>query len=161
MSKKTKSQQQSEKKAINEAVLLSIRPIYCNLIIAGRKRIEVRKTFPRKLERPFTCYIYCTQGTYKELGDYSDYIYKRRMKVIGEFICNGLMRPFQSLNLMSIESCVSLEDLYLYSNGKTLYGWRISNLKIYDQPKELSEFGIKKAPQSWCYVKKQSSKGGL
>ena len=27
-----------------------------------------------------------------------------------------------------------------YGKGKTLYGWHISNLKIYDRPKELSEF---------------------
>ena len=52
-----------------------------------------------------------------------------------------------------------------YAKGKTLYGWHISDLRIYDTPKELSEFTglrdakfgaapyeIKRPPQSWCYV---------
>ncbi len=30
--------------------------------------------------------------------------------------------------------------------------WHISNLKIYDKPKELSEFGLKRPPQSWQYI---------
>ena len=34
----------------------------------------------------------------------------------------------------------------------TFYGWHISDLKIYDTPKELSDFGLKRPPQSWCYV---------
>lgn len=50
-------------------------------------------------------------------------------------------------------------------NGKTGYGWHISDLLIYDQPKGLDEFTrlretkfgsepvtIKRAPQSWFYV---------
>ena len=39
-----------------------------------------------------------------------------------------------------------------YGRGKPLYAWHIDNLKIYDTPKELSEFGIKRAFQSWGYV---------
>ena len=55
--------------------------------------------------------------------------------------------------------------LWDYGKGATLYGWHISNLKIYDDPKQLSEFKgvrktkfgyapveIKRPPQSWCYV---------
>lgn len=34
------------------------------------------------------------------------------------------------------------------------YAWRISDLEIFDEPKDLSEFGLKRerAPQGWCYV---------
>ena len=32
------------------------------------------------------------------------------------------------------------------------YAWHIDNLKVYDKPKELSEFNVKRAIQSWCYV---------
>lgn len=42
-----------------KAVLLSIRPKWCEKICSGEKTIEVRKTRP-KLEAPFKCYIYCT-----------------------------------------------------------------------------------------------------
>lgn len=42
------------------AVMLSIRPEWCEKIISGEKTVEVRKTKP-KLEPPFKCYIYCTK----------------------------------------------------------------------------------------------------
>lgn len=45
----------------NKAVLISIRPEWCDLIVQGRKTIEVRKTRP-KLETPFKAYIYCTKA---------------------------------------------------------------------------------------------------
>lgn len=44
----------------NKAVLISIRPEWCDLIVRGKKTIEVRKTRP-KLETPFKVYIYCTK----------------------------------------------------------------------------------------------------
>lgn len=44
-----------------KSILQSIKPKYCELIAAGKKTIEVRKTRP-KLETPFKVYIYCTKG---------------------------------------------------------------------------------------------------
>lgn len=40
------------------------------------------------------------------------------------------------------ETCLSYNEIRTYGNGKTLYGWHISDLKIYDEPKELSKFRI-------------------
>ena len=39
-----------------------------------------------------------------------------------------------------------------YGQGKTLYAWHIKNLQIFDEPIALSEFGLKRAPQSWYYI---------
>ena len=40
------------------------------------------------------------------------------------------------------QGCIRREQLFEYANGAELYGWHISDLKIYnDQPKALSEFG--------------------
>ena len=36
--------------------------------------------------------------------------------------------------------------------GYTLYGWHITSPKLFDKPRELGEFGIARAPMSWCYV---------
>ena len=44
---------------MNKAVMLSIRPKWCEKIVNGEKTIEIRKTRP-KLQTPFKCYIYCT-----------------------------------------------------------------------------------------------------
>ena len=63
-----------------KAVLISIKPKYCELIANGKKTIEVRKSHPM-LEKPFKCYIYCTKakdifsiggGIY----DYKDNLYR-------------------------------------------------------------------------------------
>lgn len=70
---------------------------------------------------------------------------------------------------------MTAEEMYEYSNGDTLHGLHISDLKIYDMPKELWEFRkpdvwyttetdntsvlvhetgetITRPPQSWMYV---------
>lgn len=46
---------------MKKAVLISIRPKWCEKICSGEKSIEVRKTRP-KLQTPFKVYIYCTSG---------------------------------------------------------------------------------------------------
>lgn len=56
------------------------------------------------------------------------------------------------------ESCLSFNDIKKYIgldfHEKPFYGWHISKLIIYDKPKELSAFRLKRPPQSWCYIKK-------
>lgn len=180
-----------------KSVLISIRPKWCEKITSGKKTIEVRKTAPKKT--PFKCYIYMSQGDLKDLGSYSEWIYKNRMKVIGEFICNeveefhewelspqGKFADFERERLEKFLStaCLSEEEVVRYRENlpyfKPLYGWHISDLKIYDKPKELSEFrkpfidyvspkesimvnpkiGISEyvtcPPQSWIYVEEQN-----
>lgn len=51
------------------------------------------------------------------------------------------------------EMCLTPQQLYKYIGlGNDGYAWHISNLVIYDKPKELSEFGLTRPPQSWCYL---------
>lgn len=53
------------------------------------------------------------------------------------------------------ESCLSFEEIKQYIGicfGENFYAWHISDLVIYDKPKELSEFSLTRPPQSWCYV---------
>lgn len=75
---------------------------------------------------------------------------KGRKKVIGEFVCDWIQQydvhPIEGENGYIIgedvysDTCLSVGDLWHYGGSKRLYGWRISNLMIYDKPKELSEF---------------------
>lgn len=173
-----------------KCVLLSIKPKYCELIAAGKKTIEVRKTKP-KLKTPFKCFIYECKG--KEVSKIIDipkeqgggvldyYEYEGCGKVIGEFVCDGIILMagsgvyFASITDYDVTGCcLNYRELHKYGNGKNLYGWHISDLVIYDKPKELSEFykhdntydnvfgwvfedrpkkvSIKRPPQSWCYV---------
>ena len=41
------------------------------------------------------------------------------------------------------------EKIYDTSNG---YAWHIDNLVIFDKPKELNDFGVKRSPQSWQFI---------
>jgi len=51
------------------------------------------------------------------------------------------------------ELCLSGKQVIDYGKGKDLYAWHIDKLEIFDKPKDLSEFGVKKSPQRsvWVY----------
>lgn len=146
-----------------KCVMLSIRPKWCEKIASGEKTIEVRKTAPKEV--PFKCYIYMTQGKYKDLGLYSEDIYQNRMKVIGEFICDKVYSIKNQGNRFVVaneeqgvtneiarQSCLDYDDMVSYLGNKDGYGWHISDLKIYDKPLLLSELGVNRPPQSYMFV---------
>lgn len=146
------------------SILLSIKPKYVELIADGEKTIEVRKSRP-KLETPFKVYIYCTEKDYDKFFCVDKFMHrvflngKGKRKVIGEFVCDRIdefhdweLSPSKRfyeeekarLDLFLKESCLTYEEVCEYRKNlpsiKPLYGWHITDLKIYDKPKELSEF---------------------
>lgn len=72
---------------------------------------------------------------------------------------NDMSQEELSRSSLLNDSCLSFDEIGRYVVGKkefgfhTFYGWHISNLIIYDKPKDLREFELLRAPQSWCYVK--------
>lgn len=187
---------------MSKAVLISIRPKWCQKIASGKKTIEVRKTKP-KLETPFKCYIYCTRD--KHLAFMQNQTGTNLIacmdvdaaipvggaigngKVIGEFTCERIaLIAYDGGELSSTTNaafspatCLTQSEIIAYIGDKgRCYGWHISDLRIYDTPRELSEFqratdpcdschaeytwectdckkwggDIKRPPQSWCYV---------
>lgn len=193
---------------MSRAVLISIRPEWVDKILSGEKTLEVRKTRP-KLETPLKCYIYCTKDNKdsdrlwvlreqirKEYNGLAAVCAHLRAQpdlrsvgnghVVGEFVCDRIVNLSWEHLLDVTEnevsgSCLSTYRAISYLAGNGGYGWHISNLKIYDTPKELTEFhtwkkckscsksgyestaciydencmvpvAITKAPQSWCYV---------
>ena len=54
------------------------------------------------------------------------------------------------------KSGLTRKEMLDYSRNETrkLYAWHISDLKVYYEPKELSSYGLTKAPQKFCYVRK-------
>ena len=68
-------------------------------------------------------------------------------KVIGEFVCDEILELAQNENggyyIPKVQfgyACMTVAEAKTYGQGKTLYGWHISDLVIYDKPRELSEF---------------------
>ena len=134
-----------------KSVLISIQPKWCELIASGKKTVEVRKTRP-KIDVPFKCYVYCTKSRkpYESFA-VSGKPFECSGKVIGEFVCNAVeyytsnCTVFESVLLPSPseleEMCLTRDEFNGYgTRGKLLYGWHISDLVIYDKPKELREF---------------------
>lgn len=175
---------------MSKAVMLSIRPKWCEKIASGEKTIEVRKTRP-KMDTPFKCYIYCTLPKYPHedfiATDYPRPQFYGGGKVIGEFTCERIaLIAYDGGELSSTTNaafspatCLTQSEIIAYIGDKgRCYGWHISDLRIYDTPRNLSEFrraidpcdschaeytwecrdckkmsgDIKRAPQSWCYV---------
>lgn len=157
-----------------KSILLSIKPKYVELIASGQKTIEVRKTAPKEV--PFKGYIYesrngghrckhcnekdsCYSYAPKNVGCYNG-----RGKVIGEFICDKVDEyPYDYCDGVDIdddtilETSIDREDINIYAKGKTLYGWHISDLKIYDKPRELSEFSRPCSYSGLCFSCKRTS----
>ena len=72
------------------------------------------------------------------------------LNVVEEFeVCSDDFRWL----VENTKCCLTMNEVLDYCKGQDLYGWYIDDLKIYDKPKDLSEFGLKKAPQSWQYIK--------
>lgn len=118
-----------------KAVLISIKPKWCDLIRRGRKTVEIRKTCP-KLEVPFKVYIYETMDGGRGSG-----------LVFGEFVCTGfdVFRPIgKGISIKRFpalyESCLTLDEIVKYAQGEPVYGWQISQLKLYEKPFKLEDF---------------------
>ena len=106
--------------------------------------------------------------------------YLAECKVIGEFVCDSIEEIEYQPNyyICNLGTQLSNSEMWEYGRGKPLYAWHISDLVIYDEPKELSEFWtikctnkkgscgdcetkpscinpITRPPQSWCYVEER------
>ena len=113
-------------------------------------------------------------------------------KVVAEFVCdfvthypqrelNGEMRYIITPQELKT-TCLTYDQIAEYGAGKDLYFWHISDLKVYDTPKDLAEFKpwhreckysdlgfaipkcedchackVERPPQSWCYVEELAS----
>ncbi len=133
---------------MSKAVMLSIRPKWCEKIANSEKTIEVRKTRP-KLDTPFKCYIYRTKGTVPHIINEKWVKMEVGGTVIGEFTCDRIDRlapanePYGIYDIDDdyvLQTCLENGALWDYGHGTPLYGWHISDLLIYDEPRELSEF---------------------
>lgn len=162
-------------------VLYSIRPEWCKSILEGLKVDEIRKDLPRRLFKggvsPFTGYIYCTNGKqalfrnekayrlrpFKDVRYYLDLHHEMlNGKVIAKFEC-WQITPMNSWYMQEkvynavhyLETRVPYDDCVRYLNGGHGYAIRMSFLDVFKEPLALSDFGLKRAPQSWCYVERR------
>ena len=149
-----------------KAVLISIQPYWVFLIIAKKmgweidqeKTVEVRKSFPKDLNWNKKSIIYCgknKQSFNRIPKKYQPLMEKFLGRVVGEFVCDRIdeysLKEFEweagdfslEYHIPTVEgnkTCLKYDELKEYGNEKPLYFWHITDLVIYDKPKELGEF---------------------
>lgn len=171
-----------------KSVLRSIKPYWLYLTLTKQKTIEVAKNRPESESWNGIVEMYCS----KDMQSFNRIPQKDRVwmskyagKVACQFVCDKIITvdcdsvaPFDPVTneYIQAETCLDRAAFIRYTNFKKAFGWHISDLKIYDKPKELREFGalirtrdwergtehfyvngkwykpMKKPPQSWCYV---------
>lgn len=153
-----------------KSILQSIKPQYCELIASGKKTIEVRKTRPKldvPFKVYIYCMkdklltkshnngnIYLSENKYKTALEKAGNV-TLSGKVIGEYVCDEIFSfgftPYNHGEYMLSgnadserdvlkDSCLSFSEMYEYIGEGYGYAWHISDLKIYDKPKELYDF---------------------
>ena len=132
-----------------KAVLLSLKPEWWEKILAGEKKMEIRKTAPKDRTGepgpwPMLVLVYVS-GT---------------GVVMGKFYCYGYVRTNLLAGLQRL-SCVPLADLVSYAGGPggSVYAWIVKNPEKFDTPKPLAEFGMTRPPMSWQYIEIPETEG--
>ena len=174
-----------------KAIIQCYTPEELERIARGEQTIKVCKTAPK--ETPFKVYMYKKPyaGGAKIINEVLNGVYSGG-KVVGEYVCERVDNIVPSANRYMINndiaytnkvakgSCLYFNDLKKYLGNKVGRALHISDLKIYDKPKELSEFKklcpiknkdcdncefysdysgsctnwVTRPPQSWQYVEK-------
>lgn len=146
-----------------KSIMISIQPQWVDKIDKREKIDELRTRIPQ-CELPYKAYIYETKG--KWLKPYYNKIDKKthycqcegRGKVVSEFIVYEYdkytdLRNVANLARIFKRCCVDSEKVWEYSKQgtKPLYALHIDDLKIYDSPRELSEFYTICKETNCCY----------
>lgn len=172
-----------------KSIMISIKPEMVAKILNGDQSIIIRKTMP-KCELPCKVYIYETKGKFtKGLYNNLDhkihyYEYFGKCKIVAEFTLNKVeqfdsaysewaysvapegskmpMNETQFIQISEQKGKLDCNDLLKYFGDEDYiaYMWHIDDLKIYDEPRELSEFicrkPLKQPPMDWCYIRENS-----
>lgn len=118
--------------------MLSLKPRWNRRILDGEKTAEIRKSVPR-CKCPFRVLLYET----KSGGG--------RGAVTGECTCYcaDYLQDAAAVARFALLSAPEIEE---YARGRKTSAWFLAQVVKYGAPKPLSEFGLTRAPQSWCYV---------
>ena len=141
-------------------ILASIKPYYYYLIAEEKKKIEVRKTALKNLPQDIAFYMSKDEKSFAKIPKEFQEKYRKHFGKIGmRVVCDeveefhewelspqGKFADFERERLENFltAACLSEEEVVRYRENlpyfKPLYGWHISDLKIYDKPKPIMQF---------------------
>ena len=119
-------------------ILISINPEHVDNIISGIKKYEYRR-----------------KAAKKDVSSIIIYETTHIKRVVAEAeILEVLELPVKELWELTKDASGISEDFYLsYFNGRQVaYAYKLGKVTKYSEPKSLTEFGIKSAPQSFVYI---------
>lgn len=119
-------------------VLMAIRPEYVERILNGQKQFEFRK---RKCKREVdSILVYCTAPIKRVVGEVE--------------ILDALEdTPKGIWNRTKQAAGISKDDFFKYfTNTSNAVAYRLGEVSVFKVGKELSEYGVKQAPQSYIYL---------
>ena len=141
-------------------ILASIKPYYYYLIAEEKKKIEVRKMALKNLPQDIAFYMSKDEKSFAKIPKKFQEKYRKHFGKIGmRVVCDeveefhewelspqGKFADFERERLENFltAACLSEEEVVRYRENlpycKPLYGWHISDLKIYDKPKPIMQF---------------------
>ena len=153
-----------------KSVLASLKPYYYYLVGESIKEIEVRKNTPKASDWNKEVLFYMSKDvkSFAKIPEEFQEKYRKHFGKVGmRFVCDNIEKLeehieegglYYTLN-SDFNEAAQLDNwqLHDYGKGKPLYGWHISDLKIYDTPKELSEFSRSCSYSGLCFSCKRAS----
>ena len=163
-----------------KSVLRSIKPYWFYLICEGKKTIEVGKNTPTSEDWDKMTYLYCSKDmkSFNLIPKEHREKYRKYLGKVGaRFVCDKVIKTCgwrlrgntgwcwcakrtEAEEKFPTSAYLTIDEIVEYAGGegREVSGWHISELKIYDEPRKLSEFRnlkgepIKRAYQSWGYI---------
>ena len=120
-------------------IIISINPEHVDNIIKGTKKYEYR-----------------TKVAKKDINKLIIYETMPIKKVVAEAeIIEVLALEPNALREETKEFSGITKNFFddYFKNRKVAYAYKLGTIKVYDEPKPLTEFGLKTAPQSFVYAK--------
>lgn len=119
-------------------IIISINPEHVKNILNGTKKFEYRTKAAKCDVNKII--IYETNPVKKVVAE-------------AEIVEVLMMKPEDLWNKTKDQSGItkSFFDSY-FENRDIAYAYRLGDIKVYDEPKTLEEFGLKYAPQSFAYI---------
>ena len=119
-------------------ILLSINPNYVEKILNGTKIYEFRKRVcKRNVDKIL---IYATNPI---------------MKIVGEAEVEDVLIDVPEIIWKKTEGKSGIDKVFFnryYKDRELAVAYKLKNVKRYRTPKELKEYGIRRAPQSFQYI---------
>ena len=173
-----------QKGDIMRDILVSLKPYYYYLIGEGIKKVEVRKSYPKAEDWSKRAWFYMSRDekSFAKIPTEFQEKYRKHFGKVGmRFVCDRIYditptSPHKydcGWNVYEEHSRLTFDEFRNYLREKNGYGWHITDLVVYGEPRELSDFllynvrtyideesglpmpthEIARPFQSWAYVK--------